>query len=58
MLKNIRQNGFIFPRVRGENKENISNHHLDMILPSKILYHNTAFWESGNPPKQVARGSS
>ena len=28
-LKNMSQNGFIFPKVRGENKKSLSCHHLD-----------------------------
>ena len=36
-LKNLRQNGFIFPKFRGENKKYLSCHQLDLVHQGSSL---------------------
>ena len=62
-LKNISQNGFIFPIIWGENKKNTWNHHLDDV--SLKNHHDLMDHDGPNPSKpcythcqlQVARSS-
>ena len=52
-LNNIRQNGFIFPKFRGEHKKYLSCHHLEIIAFRRSLAESSSlqvFLEDGRTP--------